>query len=625
MRVARSLLAFWFVFLAFLVLPAFPVADSHDLGSQAAMEFWAQREVRFGTDINQNVGPYGFIVYPGVFTGILDTLKISLVALLVAAVSFFSVLELKRCGLKLAALVLLVFAFSKSSSHESLLYLLAVSSLVAIIETESWLLSSLAVLTLSLLAGSKGTFAAIWLATVAMLVLLSAISKDKKRALQAFGLIGAFLLSWLTIGQRVEDIPAYFFGIVSFVSGYSDAMSLVEPARVGIFGALALALLVVGCSTKFLLDVRRSKRRAIPLAILFSELVVGFAAWKHGFVRADSHVFFFFGYVLLFFLVGPGLRLLAAVDQPWWARAVFLLAFFTTKIGDREAIQAFQLRAPSNITHVRRNLKVLMRWDSHLAFLRDSLGSNVAPMVDPSLGSLAGTSPIAYLGMRPASLIYGNLNVRFSPSTISFAAWNDWIARRDFDFFKDPELKLVVFSPETIDERFLPQDSSLAKLELMMNFEPAGGKDGDFYLQRKSKRSFALSAAGVHEVGLNREFELPISRRHEMQWLSLDITPTIGEVIASVLYKPNVYGMKVRFSDGSQGEFRMVKNMARIGFLVDPALVSASDWHSYYAGQTTRSVRGLSIVCQSVISPCASQFRIELSTVIVTAGVDSEP
>ena len=43
--------------------------DSHDLGSQACIDYWVEKKVQFGVDLIQNVGPLGGLSYPTLFSG----------------------------------------------------------------------------------------------------------------------------------------------------------------------------------------------------------------------------------------------------------------------------------------------------------------------------------------------------------------------------------------------------------------------------------------------------------------------------------------------------------------------------------------------------------------------------
>jgi hypothetical protein len=51
------------------------VVDRHQLGSEAAYDYWTKNGFQWGTEIIQNVGPLAFMHFPLSFTGFLDWKK----------------------------------------------------------------------------------------------------------------------------------------------------------------------------------------------------------------------------------------------------------------------------------------------------------------------------------------------------------------------------------------------------------------------------------------------------------------------------------------------------------------------------------------------------------------------
>lgn len=607
--------SFVFLALALVRFPTFPVSHSHDSGSQAAIEYWVREGIRFGAEINQNVGPFGFISFPTLFTGILDSQKMFIEIFLVSSLAVLVVSELRKRGRKLAGAALFVFGLSTAQAQDSLLYLLAALSVVAILEGPSLVLASLGLITLSILACGKGAFAFVWLAALGALVLIAVAKRDGRRGGLALGLIMVLSFIWTAIGQRIADLPAYFHGMVWFVRGYNEAMIAIEPLAIGLAGVGAVTLLTCGIMMSVVVEIRRSKRIDLPLAIGLLQLFIGFAAWKHGFVRADLHVRVFFGYVVLFVLFGSSFLRSAFADRSRIVVASIAGALALAFVGNRLAEHHFANPQPLNFLRAARNASILMELNPRLEALRSVSEEVVSRLRDPALESLVGRAPVAYFGARPAPSLFMDLDLRISPSTISFAAWNERIARRDRDFFRSADLKYVIFAPETIDGRFLPADSSLAQLELLENFELVGEKDERLYLRRKSNREIEFSSVSVRDIELFDTLELPPPGASERQWLTIETEHDHWESAVGVLYKPNLYFIEVAFPDGSRGEYRIVREMARLGFLTAPVLLNAPDWITALKGAPTRSIRSLRMICRGRVSPCSTRFRVEVSSV----------
>ena len=88
---AEGLINFFTIILLFLIIFQFPtieVSNNHDLGSVAAYDYWTLRGFFYGKDIIQNVGPFGFIGYPSIYTGFLVKSKLIINFILVGFLVF---------------------------------------------------------------------------------------------------------------------------------------------------------------------------------------------------------------------------------------------------------------------------------------------------------------------------------------------------------------------------------------------------------------------------------------------------------------------------------------------------------------------------------------------------------
>jgi hypothetical protein len=64
--------------LSLLQFPSRTYDFTHDLGSQATYEYYAAHDFQFGTQVYQNVGPYGFVHYGDTYSGYLHAQKVVL-------------------------------------------------------------------------------------------------------------------------------------------------------------------------------------------------------------------------------------------------------------------------------------------------------------------------------------------------------------------------------------------------------------------------------------------------------------------------------------------------------------------------------------------------------------------
>src|SRR5690606_15265400 len=120
--------------------------------------------------------------------------------------------------------------------------------------------------------------------------------RDWRRAgMIAAGYASSLILLWLAAGQSLSNLPAYFRGILELASGYNDTMGIAESQLVFWRGLFVSGTLIGS------LAVAAWNRRHEPMALTAIALLAGhcFVQWKHGFVRADGHVYFYFNFAIV--------------------------------------------------------------------------------------------------------------------------------------------------------------------------------------------------------------------------------------------------------------------------------------------------------------------------------------
>jgi hypothetical protein len=617
---APKLIAFLILFLALLYVPDRVATDTHDQGSQAALESWTLHHVRYGRDIHQNVGPLVFISYPLVLTGFLDIEKSLVEIALVAALAFLLLSSWPSIGWNWF-LPLVIFLLFPAPTQDSILYFLAFVCVRDVLCSQARFPSLIAALVLSLIACGKGTFSAIWILVLGVNLLLNMRERNLLRLERSLLLLLAFPMFWFLSGQHFEDIPSYFTGVIYFSSGYNEAMALVEPKLTAVLGILAALSLAGVLIVRFMNEARANLW--VALATLAAEAFVAFAAWKHGFVRADGHMYIFFGFITLVLtlsLMPAEFYRLLRKPRAWPALFVACLLVNGLGIYYTHALLEPDARLPSALHNAAANVRFLFNARSTLSELHMRLEQSIQGMLDPQLKTLVGSEPISYLGELPAPMVYGDYNFKVSPSTISFASWNERIAEHDKAFYENPDLPFVVFSNETIDGRYSPADSSLSKLELLTNFKVAGGGKDRLYLKRVANRHKRMDILEISpSVDTDHEIQVPVY--DGLLWLSVAIEPMWTEKIVALFYKPNLYYLLAKFSDGSVGMFRLIPRMAKIGFLANPVLTSISEWSEFLStGKTNRRLVSLAVHCQRVLSQCPREIRFTFSKIDLEAS-----
>ena len=320
---------FTLLFLPNVRLPSVPADKTHDLGSQMSYEFYAKNGYQFGVEVIHNVGPYGYLQFPDLYSGLLATQKVIFTLAFAAVFSTAALLATRYFATPLAvALWLLPLAtmqfaigplinslpldtgaFSPLDPIFYLFLLLASHHLLMRDRYGSTAVFDIVLLIfLALLSLTKGTN--LMLVAAIMAVTLFQDIKDRKfgRALSDAGsFVIAFGAFWLLAGQRLVNLPAFVRGVSSYSKGYSETMELSFPGE-DYLVALAVVVFLAFLTTNIFRLRRFGEFRArLPLTVL--EAAILFIVWKHGYTRAD-HVIFFWTFVL------PASSLLFLAHEP---------------------------------------------------------------------------------------------------------------------------------------------------------------------------------------------------------------------------------------------------------------------------------------------------------------------
>jgi hypothetical protein len=579
------------LFLAIFQPPVYVSSNSHDAGSQAAQEYWTLHKFSYGTDIIQNVGPLGFLSYPAIFTGFLDVPKLLINIFLTICLIFL----LWKCSKILPVatrIVFLIFAgfFIIGDVTFYLLMLLVSYQLMSATKIRFGLLAALI---LALLALAKGD-----LFFIALFIILAAVVNSilARRFIFAFSTSAGFIIFlmafWKLAGQSLAGFPAFVYSMISFSSGYNEAMTIFESRPMQIAGVIVLLGSMVPILWRGIHSVR-SIQTDIPgwgrqLLISATEFFILVVVWKHGFVRADGHVTIFFQYILVssiwtfFRKEAPvnnsdvrasniSLRLLVPL---------VMIVAITSYVG----LNAVYPSGPTEMFWAKYYKMDTARVDiinipEHFRNLDAELNSSIAKMQLPKTRALAGNHSISYFGILPAVMVYNGFNYVPSPSTISFASWNDRIMNADAMFFRDDNRapEYLLFDLKTIDNRLVAQDSSLAQLEILHRYEVVGSEAGNLILHRiNGKEPLSRSALSEREYNVGDWVNVPQDSLNPV-WVKVEVDESPLARIVALAYKPSQYFIEISYKNGVQKTYKFIPGMAATGFMINPLIVDNQD------------------------------------------------
>jgi hypothetical protein len=582
------------VFLRGLALPNAALAPNHDSGSAAAKEYFLLHHVQYGTELIENTGPLGFLQFPETYFSLLYKLKLSFsvfINLLYAALVWYMCRWFRNRYAALLWLIANTFIYSYEGiiGCEGIDYVLFVMAAWYLCDGQApWRRAGipLIVFTLAALALMKSSYLAISFMTLGCACLWQI---RQRRVGAAAGSVFLFLAAlaglWLLTGQRFVNIPHFLKAAGEFARGYQEALALQEEPRVFLRGAAVFLLLTAGIAWRFL----RRPWSGWRTAVCAVEALTVFAAWKHGFVRADDHTLIFFAFALT---LAPVLLLTRDPESAPEPEVRTLSATDKAKILMCVLVMAVSLPEPAWLGHTARvyaaKLTALTGWEKHLHGLEEQLRRNKAESDLPRMRNVIGEEPVDGFTFAQSILLFNGFSYRPRPVPIPFAANTDYLMEHNAAFYRDPlrAPPYVIAAIATVDSRFPPQDDSLTLLELITGYTPVLVEKGVLLLKRRDGEP----AADIERTPLRADETTPFGKRipvpaapsGELVWCTADVRYSLPGKIRNFLYKPPQLSLITSTADGRSGTFKFIPPAARTGFIVNPPIQTTKDLFLLY-------------------------------------------
>lgn len=591
----------------FFYLPVNRIVDiSLDASNYASYTYFTARGFQYGTEVVPMTGPFGFITYGQTYNGELFWLR--------------TVLELALKGV-LAGLI--VWFMSAAREHARWLRWGWLVALVVFTNTiEDGPLEWLAVLTglrllhpgrpasrrvilwsgilLGLLALTKGTQLSLSCAIVGLVSVAVVVARRdwKSAALLAGSFAGGLLAWWLVAGQNPLHLPAFVRGVLQLTSGYNNAMGIEEPDAIFRRGVLTALLLFVA----LLWAALRSRRHLGTIAGLALLAGYSFVKWKHGFVRADGHVFIFFQFAAV-----------AAFAWYFWVRvtapdafgsrpvrvlgaAAVAAVFVSACLGAGEAAWArFKWQWEQVPIYGAERIRQLSRLPRVPAELDKLLERQRALYSLPQTTARIGNASLDLFGVDHGIVPLNGLHYRPRPmSGGPFNVYTPYLMRLNAAFMGDPARRPEYFLTKlsTIDNRLLAQDDSQTLLALIRDYEPVDLEQGWVLLKGNDRpRPIAPKKFATRSVTLGEKVPVPDAPPGQIVLASFEVVPTWLGRLRSFLYKPSLLFINLEGKNLTDKESRrLVPPMASLPFVMNPALEDTADLLRLYSADPGKQV-----------------------------------
>ncbi len=589
----------WLGLTVFFYTPTTQVMDiTLDSSNYASYSHFTAAGFQYGTQVVPMSGPYGFVTYGATYGGDLFWTRV------------LANLAVKGA---LAALVLWFVAAAAGARWQRWFWLAALAVFTNTIDdlpvewtvllAGFWLLGrredrlgwrTVALLgLLSFIALFKGTQLTLTGATLALLCGHELVRRDFRRAAALAAIFAAgFVGWWLLAGQNPLHIPAYLRGVGELTAGYNQAMGLDEPAGVTVRGVTTLLLLAAALAWAGW----RYRRHAAALAGLVLLAGFSFVKWKHGFVRADGHVYLFFNYVSVAVftwacwtaIAAPGERARPAVRLA--AAALNFLVFFASLHGAGDSmwlrfgwhLQQVPIKAAERFRQIFALPAAKAGLDAALRHRRESYTL-------PQLRGNIGHRPVDMFGFDHGIILMNGLNYQPRPmGGGSFNVYTPYLMQLNAAFIRDAARRpdFYLFKLQTIDNRLPALDDSQAMLEILRHYQPVL-IESDFALLKTQPAAAPLPLVRFRQdrIAFGQTVPVPPVPPGHLLLASFDLRPTWLGRLRTLLYKPSLVFINMEGTNLiNPYSRRLVVPMAREPFVLSPALEDSADFLQLYTG-----------------------------------------
>lgn len=628
----KDIIVFLVMFLAIIPLPTRVPVDDWDSGSQASYDYWTAHHMQYGVDFAQNVGPCAFIAYPDFYSGFFFNEKLAVSIILTAALAAVAIFVAKRISLIPAKwlfyLTIVIFSTSFATkispsfvTADVQLFLLSLLIACALYILENRLAIALLICVLSLISLSKGTCLFLSPPIIAFAFIHHLINKRTMTAVMVPVVYGASLAGfWLLAGQELLNIPAFFVATFQFARAYNEAMiNNYRSELATLIGDSTQVYVILTLIVSVIPSIKTLPIRSLisRLALTAVQLLILFVIWKHGFTRTElTHNLIYYQFITiaaipLFFFPTQG----EAPSYNFWKKP--LLPVMTTVLLAWTCIMQNCMTDPSLGAPQRLSLQALSRVKDNICLFFDitnqhkrldsKLQQSISNMQLPRINAVTGNKQATYWGLDAAPMVYNRFFYRPIPATISFAACNQWIMKKDEAFFHDDATapQYVVFTAKT-DKHFLPQDDALAQLEIFQRYDPVLLEKDRLLLERRKAPAITFEPIGEEKTyPLSTWIDVPVDTPDPLRVIVRLQQPVFAS-LAAALFRSSIYAIEYKLPDGTVHEAQFVPSTGQTGFLIAPLILSNEDLLAVYSRDGYDAYRA----SKSKILSRVSSFRV---------------
>jgi hypothetical protein len=408
------------------------------------------------------------------------------------------------------------------------------------------------------------------------------------------GCFGAgFLASWMLCGQSLANLPVYVLNSLNASIGYGEGMLVYETPLVFFLGLGAS----LSMAAYYLLTLWRRSDFPKALALMLIAAATSFLNWKHGYIRADGHVF---AHYITCLMIAVSYPVVLLDDGPWvqlkgamlgLAAAFSLVGAWVvspSSVTDAPAIWNAQLKSSVNALRIVPDFAR----NSKMEYANISQANTLT-----GLKSWVGNASIDMMGNEQSYLIFTGLNYTPRPALQSYFPYTSRLLRLNEAFYQSSRAPTYVAQKmDTIDYRLPALDDSLATRYIYRHYTYLTNEAG-FLLWRRNPPDPSLDVQTPLEsatLTFGQTFRVP-KHMEDPIWAEVEVRPSLLGRLRAFFYKAPILTIKVTDDGNSETSYRLIREMARTGFLLHPYFTNNYAIERYERGNDPSRVASFSV------------------------------
>lgn len=642
-----------------------PVNVTHFFSSHHLFEYASHHGFRYGIDIIDNVGPYGYLHYPYTYAGNVYWTKIIWFALVCSIYAYYAnslIEKFQTLPEKLIFLFVVVFFPLRInfpwSSFEAIPRLAVLFSALYFFtdskEKKAWHEAIPIVFNgffYAFLILEKASNVYYLMLIVMVLSLHWLVQKKWHNIFWLCGsVISGVLLFWLAAGQPFSGLLNYFKSMQFFIDSYQNIMPQPMNMRDFYYGicyciSVGIILLMRFITSFYLAPSWSEFFRSILIAALV------FLVWKHGMLRnLDSYSIFLFTMPIVISIIcfypmktradhvpeNNLARLYTHRYFPLFRSICCLILLFVVWTN----IKAYEQQTNSYRSVVR---EFANRLDALLHFRPiaklNQLNEQFAQLkhdnaLPASLKNTLGRHSVDEFGSVPEILLLNDLNYKPRPVPIDFIVANSALNNKNAQYYQNaktaPDFVLLPdLGTHLMDNK--------AYLSLLLNYEATDTIQNWFVMQKKSEwHNMSFSKEKLREAHFDQWISLGLLQQTFL-WVQIEATPSILGRLQTFLYKPDFLRLDVLLENGFTQHYHLSLAQLKSGFLLNPVIktkaasgipIHAKRHGAYWANDPTWDLAHafrLSVSDNKINLLFRPEFKIIFSKIATTSSATEHP